>query len=156
MELNPELTEYGSRQAEIIDYAVLDESNSITNVLEKSTTCTLQMKVRFHETIRHPIFAIMIKDRKGNELTGTNTMVEKCDTGTPQAGTVMTVQFTQKMDLQGGFYLLSLGCTNFEKGELVVYHRLYDVCSIQVIAVKNSVGIYDMNSEIHVQTIESK
>ncbi|MEG2672760.1 MAG: ABC transporter ATP-binding protein, partial [Ruthenibacterium sp.] len=52
--------------------------------------------------------------------------------------------------------LLSLGCTNFEKGELVVYHRLYDVCSIQVIAVKNSVGIYDMNSEIHVQTIESK
>ena len=51
------------------------------------------------------------------------------------------------MDLQGGEYLLSLGCTGYKDGDFTVYHRLYDVCNITVIADKNSVGYYDMNSE---------
>ena len=52
------------------------------------------------------------------------------------------------MNLQGGEYLLSLGCTGFKDGDFTVYHRLYDVCSISVVSSKDSVGFYDMNSSI--------
>ena len=52
------------------------------------------------------------------------------------------------MNLQGGEYLLSLGCTGYSNGDFTVYHRLYDICSITVISSKDSVGYYDMNSEI--------
>lgn len=41
-------------------------------------------------------------------------------------GDEYTVEFTQKMTLQGGEYLLSMSCTGFEHGEHVVYHRLYN------------------------------
>ena len=61
------------------------------------------------------------------------------------------ITFTQKINLQGGEYLLSLGVTGYEKENFVVYHRLYDVLNITVISDKDTVGYYDMNSEITVR-----
>ena len=54
------------------------------------------------------------------------------------------------MNLQGGEYLLSLGCTGYSGDEFEVYHRLYDVCNITVVSDKNTVGFYDMDSEIKI------
>ncbi len=58
------------------------------------------------------------------------------------------------MSLQAGNYLLSLGCTGFENGEFVVYHRLYDVISFQIISSKNTVGYFDLNSKIEISTLQ--
>ena len=44
--------------------------------------------------------------------------------------------------------LLSMSCTGYENGEHVVYHRLYNVLSLTVISNKNTVGYYDMDSEV--------
>ena len=77
-------------------------------------------------------------------------MIEKNDIGPKEAGDEIEVSFRQKMTLQGAEYLLSLGCTGFEKGEFNVYHRLYDVCNITVISDKNTVGYYDMDTEVKI------
>ena len=53
---------------------------------------------------------------------------------------------TQKIDLQGGEYLLSLGCTGYQDGMFRVFHRLYDVISLTVVSSRDTVGFYDMNS----------
>ena len=58
--------------------------------------------------------------------------------------------FRQKMDLQGGEYLFSFGCTGFHDGDFQVYHRLYDLMDVTVFSEKNAVGIYDMNSGVTV------
>ena len=108
---------------------------------------------RFEEDIEAPIFAFTIKNIKGVEITGTNTMVEKAFLESVKAGTVMEITFTQEMNLQGGEYLLSLGVTGFEKEEFQVYHRLYDVMNMTVISDKDSVGYYDMNSEVKVVSL---
>ena len=64
-------------------------------------------------------------------------------------GDEYTVEFTQKMNLQGGEYLLSMSCQPaLNRGEHVVYHRLYDVTNITVISNKNTVGVYDMESQV--------
>ena len=70
------------------------------------------------------------------------------DLGTMEAGEEKTVVFKQHMDLQGAQYLLSFGCTRFEGDDFKVFHRLYDIVSLTVISEKNTVGFYDMNSEI--------
>ena len=46
---------------------------------------------------------------------------------------------------------MSTSCTGYENGDFNVYHRLYDVCSISVVSDKNTVGFYDMDSQITVQ-----
>ena len=106
------------------------------------------MRVRFEDVLQEPILAFTIKDKQGTEITGTNKLYEKINTGVTEKGLVCEVAFTQEMNLQGGEYLLSFGCTGFHEGDFTVYHRLYDICSITVVAEKNSVGYYDMNSEV--------
>ena len=136
--------------AEIVDFAVVDKDGKLTNTIEKGTTCTFKMKIEFHKDLQEPIVAFTIKDMKGTEITGTNTMYEKIEVPAKK-DTVVEVSFTQKMDLQGGSYLISFGCTGYMEGDFHVFHRLYDACSVNVVSMKDTVGFYDMNSKIEVE-----
>jgi teichoic acid transport system ATP-binding protein len=145
---NPNLIEYGEKGAEITDYAVLDDKGLITTTLMKGSEFSVRMKVEFHQEIKEPIYAFTIKNLQGIELTGTNTLYEKADVQGKKAGESQVITFTQKLDLQGGEYLISLGCTGYVSGEFTVFHRLYDVCSLTVVSEQNTVGYYDMNSKV--------
>ena len=150
LKLNPSLIEYGEKQAEIIDFAIIDDNGDITSNIQKNTEFTIKMKVKFNQKMQEPNFAFTIKDLQGTEVTGTNTMYEKIDTGSVDVGDIRIAEFKQNMNLQGRNYLLALGCVGFSNNRFNVYHRLYDVCNINVISDKNTVGFYDMNSEIRI------
>ncbi len=148
LNLNTELLEYGSKLAEIKDFAIRDETGVITNVIEKGQNFSVEMEIHFSDAISEPIFAYTIKDLRGTELTGTNTMYEQKPVPPQQKGNVRKVCFTQRMALEAGEYMLSLGCTGYKDGDFTVFHRLYDVCNITVIANKKAAGYFDMFSEV--------
>ena len=147
--INPNKTEYGDGRAEIYDLGLLDSKGELTNLLLKGEEFTIREKIRFNANIESPIFTFTIKDKKGTELSGTNTMFEGVEVKPVKPGDEVVVEFKQKMTLQGGEYLLSMSCTGFENGTHVVYHRLYDVTFITVISNKNTVGVYDMESKVN-------
>ena len=150
-ETNPNVLEYGNGKASITDFILADETGTVSNTIEKGSNFEIKMKVRFHETVQEPIFAYSIKNLQGTEITGTNTLFEKSDISSKKEGQVCEITFSQEMNLQGGEYLLSLGCTGYVNGEFEVFHRLYDVCGITVVSTKNTVGFYDMNSRVSVK-----
>ena len=152
--INSNRTEYGDGRAEIYDLGLFDQRGNLTNLLLKGEEFTIKEKIRFAAPIQSPIFTYTIKDKKGTDLTGTNTMFEGTDIKPVKAGDEYEVSFTQKMTLQGGEYLLSMSCTGFEQGEHTVYHRLYDVANITVISNKDTVGVYDMESAVQAVKIE--
>ncbi|MBQ8970490.1 MAG: ABC transporter ATP-binding protein [Lachnospiraceae bacterium] len=156
MQLNPNKDEYGSGLAEFEDYCAYDKGGEITNTIIKGEEFTVKLQIRFFETIQDPIFAVSFKNMQGTEITGTNTMFEKLTTGTPGPGDVMVATFTQKMSLQGGEYLVSLGCVGYRDGNFTVYHRLYDVFNLTVISDKNTTGFYDMDSIVTVRKEEEE
>ena len=149
--INPNYHEYGDRKIDIIDFAVVDDSNVYTSTIIKNNLFQVKIKIRANERVTDPIVAFTIKDIKGTDITGTNTMYEKVDIGVMEVGEEKTITFTQNNNLQGGQYLLSLGCTRFEQDDFQVYHRLYNICSISVISDKDTVGFYDMNSIVDIQ-----
>lgn len=151
---NPEHLEYGSKKALITEYYITDEKGTKTSAILKGSSFTICMKVRMMENLHAPIFAFTIKNVRGTEITGTNTMFEKAFLEPVEAGEVREVSFTQEMNLQGGDYLLSLGVTGYENDDFTVYHRLYDVLNLTVISDKDTVGFYDMNSSIKIQKIK--
>lgn len=155
-EVNPELLEYGTKDAMITGYKITDDTGRETSALLKGKECRITMQVHFEHDIEAPIFAFTIKNIKGVEITGTNTMVEKAFLSPVRAGSDMEITFTQKIDLQGGEYLLSFGVTGFEKEEFQVYHRLYDVINMTVISDKDTVGYYDMNSRVVVKELSQQ
>lgn len=150
-QVNPNMLEYGTKLAEIVDFAVLDDKDRCTNTIEKGSSFRIRMKVVFHQDIQEPIMAYTFKDIKGTEITGTNTLFEKKSVEHSQGGDSCTVTFEQEMFLQGGEYLLSFGCTGYKDGEFTVFHRLYDACNITVVSNKNTVGFYDMNSKVEIR-----
>lgn len=153
--INPNLNEYGSKKAEIVDFAIVDKDGLLTSSIVKGDSFTIKSKVHFNEDIENPIFTYTFKTVKGMDVTGTNTMFENVDVGAVKAGEEYVASFTQEMNLQGGDYLLSISCTGFDdSGELVAYHRLYDVLNITVVSDKNTVGLYDMNSEVEIECVK--
>lgn len=154
MGVNPELLEYGTNAAKITEYYITDDKGIHTTAVIKGQEFSIHMEVDFMEDVPAPIFAFTIKNIKGTEITGTNTMVEKAFLESVQAGAKKEIVFTQKMSLQGGEYLLSLGVTGYERDKFEVYHRLYDVLNLTVISDKDTVGFYDMgtNAEVHDRT----
>ncbi len=151
MVLNPDADIYGNGLATIEDFCCVDNTGAITNTIIKGDTFSVKMKVLFHERVSEPILAVSLKNRMGVEITGTNTMFEKYDTGSPADGDILTATFTQQMDLQGGDYLVSLGVTGYREGEFTVYNRMYDIFNIAVISSKDTCGYFDMNSDLQVE-----
>ena len=151
LNLNPKLLEYGNRWAEITDFAICDEEGMVTNIIEKGSVFQVKMRVEFHSDINDPIFAFTLKDLKGTEITGTNTMYEHSPVTPKYAGDIQMITFTQKMSLEAGEYMLCLGCTGFSHGSFTVFHRLYDVCNLTVITDKKAVGYFDMFSKVTIE-----
>ena len=117
MVINPDIEAYGDGREEIIDFGIFSTDGNIGNNVYKGDYYDVKMKVRINEDNLSPIFAFKLRDVKGSELTGTNTMLENIDTSNLKKGDIVTVTFRQKQYLQPGQYLLSLGCTAFE-GEI--------------------------------------
>ena len=153
MGVNPETLEYGTKQAEIVSYYITDKNDVQTTAILKGDEFTMHMKVKIGQDLPAPIFAFSIKNIKGVEITGTNTMFEKTFLESVKAGQVLEITFRQKMRLQGGDYLISLGVTGYEKDTFKVYHRLYDVLNITVVSDKDTVGYFDMESQVEVKEI---
>jgi teichoic acid transport system ATP-binding protein len=148
--LNPNALEYGTKQAEILEYYITDDTGIRTSAVIKGSEYTLHMKVRINEDIPAPIFAFSVKNAHGTEITGTNTMLEKAFLDSCRQGDIKEITFRQKMTLQGGEYLISMGVTGYEGDKFEVYHRLYDALNITVVSDKDTVGYFDCSSVVTV------
>ena len=151
--VNPQKNEYGNGVAHIIDYAITDGAGSLTATIDKGSEFTIKSKVLFHEAVWNPIFTFTFKNARGVDITGTNTRIENTLIEPAAPGDVYVASFTQRMNLQSGDYLLSISCTGIVDGELVVYHRLYDLLQVTVVSIKDTVGFYDMDSKAVVEKV---
>ncbi|MGN0514545.1 MAG: ABC transporter ATP-binding protein [Lachnospiraceae bacterium] len=148
LSLNEENVLYGSGKARIVDFGFFDEQDNITGLILKKSIFKIRMKVEFMEDIEYPIFAFTVKNVRGAEVTGTNSMFERLEIPLAKKGETYVITFTQKALLQGGEYLMSFGCTGYEDGEFTVYDRLYDVANLTIVSEQDTVGAFDMDSKV--------
>ncbi len=59
-EINPKLLDYGEKQAEIVDFCIIDQYGQYSSIIEKGSTCQIKAKLYFHEQVKNPIFTITI------------------------------------------------------------------------------------------------
>jgi ABC-type polysaccharide/polyol phosphate transport system ATPase subunit len=94
------------------------------------------------------IFAIVLKDVKGQDVYGTNTYFQNVPTPVVAAGSRLRVSFDLAVNLMPGTYFVSLGWTHFEGTELRVIHRRYDVVRLEVLGTDRSIGIANCFAQI--------
>ncbi|MGN0161365.1 MAG: ABC transporter ATP-binding protein [Lachnospiraceae bacterium] len=155
LSLNEENVLYGSGKAHIVDFGFFDENGQITSLILKKSAFEIRMKVEFEEDVEYPIFAYTVKNARGAEITGTNSMFEKVELPLAKKGETYVISFKQRALLQGGDYLMSFGCTGYENGEFTVYDRMYDVANLSIVAEQNTVGEFDMDSVVSITRDEA-
>jgi len=148
---NSEMLEYGNRKADIYDYAMLDASAHPSKLFYHNADCDIVIKIRFNERIVNPIVAYSIKDSKGLEITGTNTLMKSVETGSYSEGDEATLHFRQKLNLRPGAYALSLGCVDLGEEGIEVYSRLYDCILFEIIGGAEMVGFFDLGSDVDIE-----
>ena len=130
---------------------MFDENGNYISVLENDKKVVLKSKIVFHQDVKDPIFTMTVKDFKGLEMAGTNTLIEKVATGEFKKGDVVIAEFRQIINVAPGKYTLSFSCTHFNpKGELEVLNRKYDALLIEVLSTKDTVGLMRLDSEIRI------
>ncbi len=149
---NPNAIEYGNGKAEVIDFGVFDTKGNILNSIDNDKTVILKSKIVFNEKIVDPIFTMTVKDFKGLDMMGTNTLNEKIVTGIYEKGEEVIVEFKQKLSLAPNKYTLSFSCTHYNaKGELEVLSRKYNALLIDISSNKDCVGLYRLDSDIKIE-----
>ena len=151
---NPNMIEYGNKDAEVIDYGIFDQDGNAVNIFDNGDLITLKSKVKFNKEVKDPIFTVTLKDFAGKDIAGTNSNIERVETGTFKKGEIAVVEFTQKIPVAPGKYTLSFSCTRYNiKGELEALNRKYDALLVEIITTKNTVGAVRIDSKIKVTKI---
>jgi len=153
-QLNPNENRYGNGVAEIVDVGVKSSGDLSNYTIVHGDLYRFWFTTLFHKLVKNPITAFTIKDVKGFDLTGTNTLFKNVEIGEVYKGDVILTEFEQRMMLNPGSYLLSFGCAGFESGEYVVYDRRYDVITFEVLSDLSSVGFFDLDSKIHIERVK--
>lgn len=149
--INPNIIEYGNGQADLIDFGIFDTDGNILTSIENDKEVVLKSKVVFHDKVTDPIFTMTVKDFKGLDMMGTNTVQEKIVTGVFEKGDTAVAEFRQKLSLAPNKYTLSFSCTHFNaNGELEVLSRKYDALLVEITSNKDCVGLYRLDSDITV------
>ena len=149
--INPNIIEYGNGKADLIDFGIFDTDGNIINSIENDKEVILKSKVIFNTKVIDPIFTMTVKDFKGLDMMGTNTLMEKKVTGTYEKGDIAIAEFRQRLSLAPNKYTLSFSCTHFDgNGELEVLSRKYDALLVEITSNKDCVGLYRLDSDITV------
>ena len=152
---NQEIIEYGNGKAEVIDYGIFNLNGEYERTINNDKVVILKSKIKFNEDVEDPIFTMTLKDFNGNEICGTNTVIEKVYTGKYKKGDIVVAKFKQRFNITPDKYTISFSCTRYTpNGDLEVLNRKYDALLVEVHSTKEVVGIVRLDSEIEVEKVE--
>lgn len=140
---------YGGNKAEIIEFSILNKDGFESNVISSSEIFEITFTVFGKAMVTKPIYALTIRDTKGQQIYGQNTLFSKLPTNDLKEGEKIKITFQLTANLGDGKYLISLGVTRFqENDELEVIHRRYDAEELQIINSDGSFGIANCDGSI--------
>lgn len=139
---------YGGEIGQIEDIDVLNENGQSSHSLQSGERFVVKMKAHALEAIDNPIYAMTIRNPKGQEIYGQNTLFARTPTQDLAVGEKAEIAFEQALNLATGEYLISLGFTRFDGPDLQVIHRRYDAVKLTVHCDDGSFGIANCFSRI--------
>jgi len=84
---------HGDGTSVIEDVKVLDAEGKAGGVISSGEKMTVRLRVRFNKESENPMVGILIRNRLGVDVFGTNTRLEQKSLGTFQAGEILEIDF---------------------------------------------------------------
>jgi lipopolysaccharide transport system ATP-binding protein len=136
-ELGKTVTRSGTGQAHILKVEMFNGKEQQARAFRVGEVARIHCHVAFSAPIENPTVGIVIRDRLGNEVFGTNTYHLKIDTQRYEAGAEATTIFSLPLNLGYGNYSLSVAVHSGDT-HLVDNYDWWDQCLVFQVIPGNS------------------
>jgi ABC-type polysaccharide/polyol phosphate transport system ATPase subunit len=141
---------HGDGSSEILDVTLLDAGGKACGVVSSGEQVTIRIRILFRKLCVSPMVGILIRNRIGMEIYGTNTGVEHIELGNQEAGTELDIDFQFACWLTPQHYTVTVA-TQYSDGSS--HDWLDDVLSFEVISNRQAAGVTDLRAEVAWQRI---
>jgi ABC-type polysaccharide/polyol phosphate transport system ATPase subunit len=136
---------HGDGSSEVVDVQLLDENGRPSLVFLSGRQMTIRIRTRYHRRTVDPMVGILIRTRIGIDVYGTNTRVDKFNTGTVETGEEVEVNFRFDCNLTPQQYTLTVATQNPDGSS---HDWLDDVLSFDVVSERHAAGLVDLQARI--------
>jgi ABC-type polysaccharide/polyol phosphate transport system ATPase subunit len=136
---------YGDRKAEIIGVTISDNDGLVAHTLQSGKQYAIRIAIIAHEDLSDIVAAFLIRDRRGVDLYGTDTLLREIPLGVRQKGEVFEVSFHVSMWLSAGSYFLTTSVTRADG-------RQYDIHYDGLLFEVAGDGLSYTNSKVNLDT----
>lgn len=130
-------TRSGTGNVRILDVEMLDEQDRQTRAFRVGDTAKIKCRVAFHIAVVNPTVGMLIRDRLGNEVFGTNTYHLRGGDHSYEAGEGAVVTFVLPLNLGVGNYSLTVA-VHLHDTHLDGDYDWWDQCLIFQVIPSNS------------------
>jgi ABC-type polysaccharide/polyol phosphate transport system ATPase subunit len=136
---------HGDGSSEILDVTLLDERAHPCAIVTSGEKVTIRIRTAFRRARVEPMVGILIRNRIGMEIYGTNTRIEQVDLGSFEAGEELDIEFQFECWLTPQHYTVTVA-TQYPDGSS--HDWLDDVLSFEVLALRQAAGVTDLRAHI--------
>lgn len=149
--LQEEKENYGNEKASIIDVKML-QFGSETNIFTSGDNFTISVLFKANESLEDLSVGIMIRDKLGLDIFGTNTALLEKDINI-RKDEVKKVYFSGKLNIGSGFYTLTVALHQNESHVDECYAWADNIKEFEILADAKFVGICKLNMDIKVENV---
>ncbi|MGE6472517.1 ABC transporter ATP-binding protein [Serratia proteamaculans] len=145
---------WGNHGATITDVLVSSDRGEFPPTIDTNDFIKIKFRSVFHQDCKRPIFGLLIKTPDGLNIYGTNSeILSGSHYGNVAAGEIIDSEFSLKVIMNSGSYLLSLGITvQDEEGNDIPFDRRYDSLLINIHSDTVFVGICDAQASYKIES----
>jgi ABC-type polysaccharide/polyol phosphate transport system ATPase subunit len=136
---------HGDGVSEILGVELLNSQGAPANTICGGESVTVRVRSRFHQDARDPMVGILIRNRIGMDVYGTNTRIEKKHLGSYAAGQELEVDFQFDCWLTPQQYTLTVATQSPDGSS---HDWLDDVIPFDVADARVAAGVANLRAEI--------
>ena len=136
---------HGDSTSRIEDVVICNHRGETVTSLVSGERATVRLRARFHSLSAEPMAGMLIRNRLGVDVYGTNTRVEKVALGSFAAGDLLELTFTFDCLLSRGEYTLTVATQHADGAS---QDWIDDALSFAVIDPRDTAGMIQLNTEI--------
>ena len=139
---------HGDRTSEILDVELLDASGERVKAVASGEAVRVRVRCVFHQAKSEPMVGLLIRNRIGMEVYGTNTRVEQVALGEFEAGDELDLEFRFECWLAPQQYTLTVATQNADGSS---HDWLDDVLAFEVVDARALAGVVNLRAKVEWQ-----
>jgi len=136
---------HGNRASQVIAAELVDSAGEERTSVESGDSIVIRVKARFFTSQTNPMVGMLIRNRIGIEVYGTNTLIDGSELGTFHAGDELTVEFRMDCWLTPQQYSVTVATQNPDGTS---QDWLDDAIVFDVLSHRHAAGVADLRSEV--------